>query len=301
MKTILIAGGTGLVGKLLSKKLKDQGYDIRLLSRFRPNNPAFPTFLWNVDKGVADANAFKGADIVINLAGSGIADKLWTKSRKKEITESRVKSNQLLAYCFKNYHKPSLYLSAGAIGFYGDRGGEEILTEEKKAGKDFLSESCQLWENSVFETGDSSLRLVIFRIGIVLSTKGGALQKMLWPWKMGISTSFNPGDQWYSWIHEDDLVRLFQFGIQEEQLRGIYNAVAPNPVKMIDFARALKEQSKLPWRMVFSIPHKLLTTAMGEMSTVLTNSSRVSPNKILELGFQFKYPSIGEALKNLIG
>jgi len=300
MKTILIAGGTGLVGQLLSKKLKAGGHDIRLLSRFRPTNPTFPTFLWNIDKGVADANAFKEVDIVINLAGSGVADKLWTKSRKKEITESRVKSNQLLAYCFKNYHKPSLYLSAGAIGFYGNR-GEEILTEEKKAGQDFLSESCQLWENSVFETGDSSFRLVIFRIGIVLSTKGGALQKMLLPWKMGIAASFNPGDQWYSWIHEEDLVRLFQFGIQEEQMQGIFNAVAPNPVKMIDFARALKKQSKLPWRMVFSIPKKLLTTAMGEMSTVLTNSSRVSSDKITELGFQFKYPNLGEALKNLIG
>jgi uncharacterized protein (TIGR01777 family) len=300
MKTILIAGGTGLVGQLLSKKLKADGHDIRLLSRFRPTNPTFPTFLWNIDKGVADANAFKGVDIVINLSGSGVADKLWTKSRKKEITESRVKSNQLLAYCFKNYHKPSLYLSAGAIGFYGNR-GEEILTEEKKAGQDFLSESCQLWENSVFETGDSSFRLVIFRIGIVLSTKGGALQKMLLPWKMGIAASFNPGDQWYSWIHEEDLVRLFQFGIQEEQMQGIFNAVAPNPVKMIDFARALKKQSKLPWRMVFSIPKKLLTTAMGEMSTVLTNSSRVSSDKITELGFQFKYPNLGEALKNLIG
>jgi uncharacterized protein (TIGR01777 family) len=300
MKTILIAGGTGLVGQLLSKKLKADGHDIRLLSRFRPTNPTFPTFLWNIDKGVADANAFKEVDIVINLAGSGVADKLWTKSRKKEITESRVKSNQLLAYCFKNYHKPSLYLSAGAIGFYGNR-GEEILTEEKKAGQDFLSESCQLWENSVFETGDSSFRLVIFRIGIVLSTKGGALQKMLLPWKMGIAASFNPGDQWYSWIHEEDLVRLFQFGIQEEQMQGIFNAVAPNPVKMIDFARALKKQSKLPWRMVFSIPKKLLTTAMGEMSTVLTNSSRVSSDKITGLGFQFKYPNLGEALKNLIG
>ena len=300
MKTILIAGGTGLVGQLLSKKLKADGHDIRLLSRFRPTNPTFPTFLWNIDKGVADANAFKEVDIVINLAGSGVADKLWTKSRKKDITESRVKSNQLLAYCFKNYHKPSLYLSAGAIGFYGNR-GEEILTEEKKAGQDFLSESCQLWENSVFETEDSSFRLVIFRIGIVLSTKGGALQKMLLPWKMGIAASFNPGDQWYSWIHEEDLVRLFQFGIQEEQMQGIFNAVAPNPVKMIDFARALKKQSKLPWRMVFSIPKKLLTTAMGEMSTVLTNSSRVSSDKITGLGFQFKYPNLGEALKNLIG
>jgi len=300
MKTILIAGGTGLVGQLLSKKLNADGHDIRLLSRFRPTNPTFPTFLWNIDKAVADANAFKGVDIVINLAGSGVADKLWTKSRKKEITESRVKSNQLLTYCFKNYHKPSLYLSAGAIGFYGNR-GEEILTEEKKAGQDFLSESCQLWENSVFETGDSSFRLVIFRIGIVLSTKGGALQKMLLPWKMGIAASFNPGDQWYSWIHEEDLVRLFQFGIQEEQMQGIFNAVAPNPVKMIDFARALKKQSKLPWRMVFSIPKKLLTTAMGEMSTVLTNSSRVSSDKITGLGFQFKYPNLGEALKNLIG
>lgn len=300
MKTILIAGGTGLVGQLLAQTLKDEGYNIRLISRSKPANPLFPTFLWNVDKGVADGNAFKEVDIVINLAGSGVADKLWTERRKKEITESRVKSNQLLAYCFKNYHRPFLYLSAGAIGFYGDR-DNEILTEEHVAGDDFLSKSCTAWENAVFETVDHNTRLVLFRIGIVLSPRGGALQKMLLPWKMGISTSFNPGNQWYSWIHEKDLVRLFLFAIQNEQIKGIYNAVAPNPEKMYDFAKAMNAQSKLPWRMVWSIPRTLLTTAMGEMSTVLTHSTRVSAEKIMNAGFQFTFKKMDEALKNLIG
>ena len=300
MKTILIAGGTGLVGQLLAQTLKDEGYNIRLISRFKPANPLFPTFLWNVKKGVADLNAFKEVDIVINLAGTGVADKLWTESRKKEITESRVKSNQLLAYCFKNYHRPALYLSAGAIGFYGDR-DNEILTEEHAAGDDFLSKSCTAWENAVFETVDHNTRLVLFRIGIVLSPRGGALQKMLLPWKMGISTSFNPGTQWYSWIHEKDLVRLFLFAVQNEQIKGIYNAVAPNPEKMYDFAKAMNAQSKLPWRMVWSIPRTFLTAAMGEMSTVLTHSTRVSAEKIMNAGFQFTFKKMDEALKNLIG
>jgi uncharacterized protein (TIGR01777 family) len=300
MKTILIAGGTGLVGQLLAQTLKDEGYKIRLISRSKPVNSVFPTFLWNVEKGVADGNAFKEVDIVINLAGSGVADKLWTERRKKEITESRVKSNQLLAYCFKNYHRPALYISAGAIGFYGHR-EDEILTEEYAAGDDFLSKSCTAWENAVLETADHDTRLILFRIGIVLSPRGGALQKMLLPWKMGISTSFNPGNQWYSWIHEEDLVRLFVFGIQNEQIEGIYNAVAPNPEKMYDFAKAMKAQSKLPWRMVWSIPFTLLTAAMGEMSTVLTNSARVSSEKIIRAGFQFTFKKMDEALKNLIG
>ena len=300
MKTILIAGGTGLVGQLLAQTLKDEGYNIRLISRSKPSNPVFPTFLWNVDKGVADGNAFIGVDIVINLAGSGVADKLWTERRKKEITESRVKSNQLLAYCFKNYHRPALYISAGAIGFYGHR-NDELLTEEHPSGDDFLSKSCTAWEKAVFETADPSTRLIIFRIGIVLSERGGALQKMLLPWKMGISTSFNPGNQWYSWIHEEDLVRLFVFGIQNEQIEGIYNAVAPNPEKMYDFAKVMKAQSKLPWRMVWTIPFTLLTAAMGEMSTVLTNSAKVSSKKIIKAGFQFKFKKMDEALKNLIG
>jgi uncharacterized protein (TIGR01777 family) len=300
MKTILIAGGTGLVGQLLAQTLKDEGYKIRLISRSKPVNSVFPTFLWNVEKGVADGNAFKEVDIVINLAGSGVADKLWTERRKKEITESRVKSNQLLAYCFKNYHRPAIYLSAGAIGFYGDR-DNEILTEEHAAGNDFLSKSCTAWENAVFETADHNTRLVLFRIGIVLSPRGGALQKMLLPWKMGISTSFNPGNQWYSWIHEKDLVRLFLFAIQNEQIKGIYNAVAPNPEKMYDFAKAMNAQNKLPWRMVWSIPLTLLTTAMGEMSTVLTHSTRVSAEKIMSAGFQFTFKKMDEALKNLIG
>jgi uncharacterized protein (TIGR01777 family) len=300
MKTILIAGGTGLVGQLLAQTLKDEGYKIRLISRSKPVNSVFPTFLWNVEKGVADGNAFKEVDIVINLAGSGVADKLWTERRKKEITESRVKSNQLLAYCFKNYHRPALYISAGAIGFYGHR-EDEILTEEYASGDDFLSKSCTAWENAVFETADHDTRLILFRIGIVLSPRGGALQKMLLPWKMGISTSFNPGNQWYSWIHEEDLVRLFVFGIQNEQIEGIYNAVSPNPEKMYDFAKAMKAQSKLPWRMVWSIPFTLLTAAMGEMSTVLTNSARVSSEKIIRAGFQFTFKKMDEALKNLIG
>jgi uncharacterized protein (TIGR01777 family) len=300
MKTILIAGGTGLVGQLLAQTLKNEGYKIRLISRSKPVNSVFPTFLWNVEKGVADGNAFKEVDIVINLAGSGVADKLWTERRKKEITESRVKSNQLLAYCFKNYHRPALYISAGAIGFYGHR-EDEILTEEYAAGDDFLSKSCTAWENAVFETADHDTRLILFRIGIVLSPRGGALQKMLSPWKMGISTSFNPGNQWYSWIHEEDLVRLFVFGIQNEQIEGIYNAVSPNPEKMYDFAKAMKAQSKLPWRMVWSIPFTLLTAAMGEMSTVLTNSARVSSEKIIRAGFQFTFKKMDEALKNLIG
>jgi uncharacterized protein (TIGR01777 family) len=300
MKTILIAGGTGLVGQLLAQTLKDEGYKIRLISRSKPVNSVFPTFLWNVEKGVADGNAFKEVDIVINLAGSGVADKLWTERRKKEITESRVKSNQLLAYCFKNYHRPALYISAGAIGFYGHR-EDEILTEEYAAGDDFLSKSCTAWENAVFETADHDTRLILFRIGIVLSPRGGALHKMLLPWKMGISTSFNPGNQWYSWIHEEDLVRLFVFGIQNEQIEGIYNAVSPNPEKMYDFAKAMKAQSKLPWRMVWSIPFTLLTAAMGEMSTVLTNSARVSSEKIIRAGFQFTFKKMDEALKNLIG
>jgi len=300
MKTILIAGGTGLVGQLLARTLKEEGYNIRLISRSKPTNPVFPTFLWNDEKGVADGNAFKEVDIVINLAGSGVADKLWTERRKKEITESRVKSNQLLASCFNNYHRPALYLSAGAIGFYGHR-DNEILTEEHAAGDGFLSKSCIAWENAVFETTDQDIRLVLFRIGIVLSPRGGALQKMLLPWKMGISTSFNPGNQWYSWIHEKDLVRLFLFAIQNEQIKGIYNAVAPNPEKMYDFANAMNAQSKLPWRMVLSIPRMLLTTAMGEMSTVLTHSTRVSAEKIMSAGFQFTFKKMDEALKNLIG
>lgn len=300
MKTILIAGGTGLVGQLLAKTLRDEGYNIRLMSRSKPANPVFPTFLWNVDKGVADRNAFKEVDIVINLAGSGVADKLWTDRRKKEITESRVKSNELLSYCFKNYHRPALYISAGAIGFYGHR-GEELLTEEHTAGNDFLSKSCTAWENAVFEAAGESTRLILFRIGIVLSARGGALQKMMFPWKMGISTSFNPGNQWYSWIHEQDLVRLFVFGIENEQIEGIYNAVAPNPEKMYDFAKAMKDQSKLPWRMIWSIPFTLLTAAMGEMSTVLTNSAKVSSEKIISAGFQFTFKKMDAALKNLIG
>jgi uncharacterized protein (TIGR01777 family) len=300
MNTVLIAGGTGLVGKQLSRSLKDAGYDIRLLSRFKPTHAIFPTFLWNIEKGVADKNAFEGVDIVINLAGTGVADKPWTKARKKEITESRVKSNQLFNRYFNDYHRPSLYLSAGAIGFYGNR-GEEILTEEAEGGADFLSESCQLWERSVYETAHPDMRLVIFRIGMVLSMRGGALQKMLLPWKMGISGSFGSGNQWVSWIHEEDLVRLFLFGIREANLRGIYNAVAPNPEKMIDFARTMSARSKLPWHFVCPIPGIMLSTAMGEMSTILTNSARVSSLKVRDLGFQFKFSELDEALKNLMG
>lgn len=299
MKNILIAGGTGLVGTRLSHLLRGQGYHISHLSRHADPNAEFPTFAWDPDKGTYDKKAFENADAIINLAGAGIVDKRWTADRKRVIIESRTLSNALIAkFLQKEKHTIKTYISASAIGFYADRGAA-LLTEDDVAGKGFLAESTVAWENAIDEVRKTGIRTVALRIGIVLSTEGGALPEMLKPFLVRTGVYFGNGEQYISWIHIDDLCRIFQFALEHNNMSGIYNAVAPKPMTNYAFTQAIAE-AKGGGYLLLPAPAFTLRIAMGEMADTVLNGTNVSSQKIENQGFTFVYTDALPALKSLL-
>jgi len=298
MSTIVIAGGTGLLGKRLSVLLKEKGHEVLHLSRRANPKAAFPTLTWDPEKGVIDESAVKRADVVINLAGAGIADRRWTTARKQLIIDSRVQSAYTLLKALKNAGKAEVYLSAAAVGYYGDS-GDQIMDETAPPGKGFLPESCMAWEKAIQGVATSGIRTVGFRIGIVLSTEGGALRKMLLPLKFGINTYFGNGSQWFSWIHIDDLCHLFIAAIENREMKGIYNAVAPNPVTNYQFSKVLAKAWKRP-SLLLPAPAFILRLAMGEMADVVLTGQRVSAKKAIGAGFVFQFPELEAALGDVL-
>ena len=298
MQNILIAGGTGLVGIHLSRILRGRGYNVMHLSR-RPNlNAEFSAYAWDIEKNTLDETAFSQADYIINLAGSGIADKRWTDSRKRDIIESRTKSTLLLGHYLKNNpHHVKAYLSASAIGFYGER-GDELVNEESPVGKGFLAESTQAWENAIDEVRKTSIRTVAVRTGVVLSTEGGALEKMLISFMFRVGVYFGNGNQWFSWIHIEDLCNIFVWAIEQPKAAGIYNGVAPNPLSNFDLTEAIST-AKGGGYLLIPTPGLALRIAMGEMSDVVLNSTKVSSQRVVNEGFRFKFPEAVPALKDL--
>ncbi len=300
-KTIVITGGTGLIGKRLSELFSKENYDLRILTRTkRSAHDNISYYTWDPLNGEIDNSVFENSDYVITLAGAGIADKRWTEKRKRLIIDSRVKGNELVRTTLaKLNHRPKAIISASAIGFYGDR-ADEVLTESSDAGsQEFLTESTLAWEESIQKLSDSTDRLSIFRIGIVLSTKGGALEKMLLPLNFGISGYFGNGKQYYSWIHIDDICSMFMEAMENPKWEGIYNGVSPNPLPLKKFAKAIKT-SKLPFGIAAPVPKGLLQIAMGEMTKMLTNSTRVVPKRALSQGFEFQFTDLKLAVSDLI-
>ncbi len=299
MKTVLIGGGSGFVGMHLSRRLRRDGYTVRHLSRSARPEAEFPTYVWDIKTGTIDDAAFAGVDFVINLAGAGIADERWTDQRKEIIIRSRTGSTQLLAATLQRLdHKPTLYLSASAIGYYGDR-GEEWLTEESTPGEGFLSVSCVQWEASVRAITDLGIATFINRTGVVLHPAAGALEKMMIPLKFWTSTYFGDGRQYFSWIHIEDLVGIYAYAL-EHQLEGIHNGTAPNPVRSKDFAAALGPAAGKK-ALVVPAPAPALELAMGEMSHTVLDSARVSAAKVEAAGYRFAYPELSQALEQLLG
>lgn len=299
MASILLAGGAGLIGRRLRSLLVQEGYQVSILSRKAHPYGEFPTFVWNPDKGTIDHDAVRKADVVINLAGAGIADARWTPERKREIIESRTRSTRLLLESFQSTgHFPKCYISGAAIGYYGERGNEE-LTEDARPGTGFLAESCVAWEQAIAEVAAAGIRTVAFRIGIVLSTKGGALEKMLPPARLGAGAYFGNGAQWYSWVHIDDLCRMFLHAIQHPEMAGTFNAVAPQPVTNKDLSHALMRALGKP-AILLPAPAFALRWAMGEMADVVLNSTKVSSKKIELAGFQFQFNSLDATFTDLL-
>ena len=299
METVLIGGGSGFVGMHLSRRLRREGYEVRHLSRSRRPEAEFMTFQWDVREQTVDNAAFDDVDYIVNLTGAGIADERWTDERKAVIVKSRTESTRLLARSIDRLQlKPKLYLSASAIGYYGDR-GEELLTEEDDPGTGFLSTSTVMWEQSVEAVAALGVPVFINRTGIVLHPEEGALQKMLLPLKVRTSTYFGDGQQYYSWVHIEDIVSIYTFALKQ-QLTGVYNGTAPNPVRNKHFAEALGPAMGKS-ALVLPAPVPALKVALGEMSHTVLDSARCSAAKIEGAGYRFAYPELSQALAQLLG
>ncbi|MBR9921890.1 MAG: TIGR01777 family protein [Bacteroidetes bacterium] len=298
MKKILIGGGSGLIGLQLAQMLQKSGYEVRLLSRKKRSNLPYEVFQWDVKAGTIDPEAFRDLDYVINLAGAGIADKRWSDARKKLIIDSRVETTRLLWKYIREMELPlKAYVSASAVGYYGDR-GEALMTEDATPGDGFLSESTKQWEDAIF-SGPENIRTAAVRIGIVSSTQGGALEKLILPAKYGVATYFGNGKQWFSWIHISDLCRLFLFVLENDTINGPVNGVGPNPARLRELVAGIRKSVGIPGLML-PIPEFLMRIPMGEMADVLFSSTKVSSAKAEKAGFKFEYPTLMPALKDLL-
>ncbi len=286
------------MGTRLSEMLIDSGYEVAHLSRTPDKYARYKTFKWDVAKGHIDENAIKYADYIINLAGTSVSGDKWTAARKKEILNSRVQSTNLLCeYLEKTTHHVKGFLASSAVGIYGNS-GDKLVLEESSYGSDFLAEVCKQWEHASWEIHRQGIRTVIFRIGIVLSNKGGALPQIAKPVKMMAGAPLGSGKQVMSWIHIDDLCRLFIKAIEEPQFTGVYNAVSPNPATNEELTKTLAKVMHKP--MVFpNVPAFGLKLMMGEMSEIILGGSRVSANKVLQTGFTFEHSQLKEALESL--
>jgi len=296
---VLITGASGLIGRRLTDLLLQKGCRVSHLGR-DVRKGQIPSFHWNPKEGTVDANAFNGVDTVIHLAGAGIADKRWTTRRKQEILDSRLQATSLLCDSLESQpHKVRTVICASAIGYYGFGPGDTTITEESPAGKDFLSSVVVRWEQSMERLATLGIRLVKIRIGIVLSKKGGALREMARPVSWGIGAPLGSGRQIVSWIHIDDLCGIFLKALQDDRLHGAFNATAPNPVTNKELMQAIAHVMGRP---IFlpPIPPFLMRILVGEMADLVLFGSQVSSQKIVDSGYNFKYPQLIDALDDLL-
>ncbi len=300
MKKIVISGGTGLIGSKLTELLVHSGYEVVILTR----NPS----RYKSEKGIsyskidlADLNnsisVFENAYSIINLAGAGVADKKWTPQYKKEIYDSRINlTSHIVEAINRTENKPNSFISASAIGIYGDRGDEQ-LNEKSHAADTFLAKVCSDWEMEADKCNDS-VRVVKSRIGIVLDRNGGALPKMLMPYKLFVGGAIGSGNQWMSWTHIDDICNLFLWCIESNDVSGAVNFTAPNPVTMNYFAYHLGKTIKRP--SFFKVPAFVLKLILGESAEVVLASQRVYPLAALHLGYKFKFENLNLALDDIL-
>lgn len=299
-KNVLITGASGLVGTRLTSLLMQKGYQVSHLSRRSSSGPIL-THQWSVVDGTMENSAIDGVDSIVHLAGAGIADKRWTSSRKREILESRTKSSELLYHTLKqNPNQVKTFVSASAIGIYGNGGAEKIFTEEDKPADDFLADVVRQWEESVDRIAGLGIRVVKIRIGILLSEKGGALAEMVKPIKWCVGSPLGSGKQILSWIHMDDVCRIFIKAIEDESMAGAYNAVSPIPASNKELTVAIAKALDKPlWAP--NVPRFVLKLILGEMSELVLKGSHVSAHKIKNTGFEFEHTDLDDAIGKLLG
>ena len=297
---VLITGGTGAIGSQLCDFLSEHNLVVSVLSRSRNEHSKYTTYLWDYENSLIENEAFEQCDYIIHLAGAGIADKRWTKARKREILNSRVKTTALLFKALSNTdHKVKGIISASAVGYYGQITTPLNFKEEDPPGNDFVASVCKAWETEVNSFNELSVRTVNLRIGIVLMKKGGALEKMAQPFRWNVGAPLGHGKQIIPWIHIIDLNHIVLQALTNSEMKGAYNCCAPDPVSNEKFseeiAGALGKTLWLP-----RVPSSVLRLLLGKRAVLLTEGSRVSSKKILNSGYVFKYPHLREALKDLL-
>jgi len=297
-KHILITGATGLVGKKLIHKLHAEGHSISVLVRKRVNVKNTSVYLWDVYKNYIDPACIEGIDTVIHLAGENIAGKKWTKERKQKIIDSRVLAAQMLLKLIKDTNTPvRTFISASAVGYYGDC-GDEILTETSSNGYGFLAECCKLWEDAVDQGKNLGMRIVKLRIGFVLAKNEGALAALDKPIRFFAGAPLGSGNQWIPWVHIDDLVNMFVQALNDPRMSGPYNACAPFPVTNATLTKAVAKSLHRPvWPI--HVPEKVLEMILGKMNVIVLISNNTSAQKLLDEGFRFKYTHLEDALADI--
>ena len=304
MATVLITGGTGLIGTALTKALVQKDYEVIIVSRSAKisSQKNIDYVKWDVDKQIIDEKAIQKADYIVHLAGANVGERRWTKKRKKQIIESRIDTGKLLVKALKEIpNKVSAVISSSAIGYYGPDGqipNPKPFVETDLASANFLATTVQQWENAIEPVKDSGKRLAFFRTGIVLSNDGGAYKEFKKTLRFGVVSVLGNGKQKISWIHMDDLCRLYIEAIENESWRGVYNAVSPNPVSNQQLIKEIAKQTR-KFYITVKVPSIVLKIILGEMSIEVLKSATVSSRKVERKAFRFLFPTIEAAIKNL--
>ena len=294
---VLITGASGLIGQALQKSFTEKGFDLLLASRKAPEDERH--IQWDIESGFSDPEKLEGINAVVHLAGENVSGLRWTDDKKKAIRDSRVLGTRNVVDAIsKLKNRPKVLVASSAIGFYGERGDEEV-TESSAAGDNFLADVSKAWEAESRRAEDAGIRTVLLRTGIVLSKGGGALSTMLLPFKLGVGGVVGSGKQWMSWISLDDEIAVINFAIENENLRGAVNAVSPNPVTNHDFTKTLGEVLYRPT--FLPLPEFAVSMVFGEMGdALLLASTKVVPKRLTDAGFEFKYPELKAAIEHAV-
>lgn len=288
-----------MVGSALTEKLLHRGFKVAHVGRSARGGKV-PCFRWSISENYLDPKALEGVDAIIHLAGAGVADGRWTSARKQEIMASRVDSGKLLCHALKTVpNAVKTVISASGIGFYGLTTEPNLCTEVDAPGTDFLATVCVAWEQAIKPIEAPDARLAIFRIGVVLSNKGGALAQMAAPVRWGVGAPLGTGKQMISWVHIDDLCNMMLAALEQPQWKGIYNAVAPNPISNGALTKAIGTALHRPvWPI--SVPGFALRLMVGQMAEIVLSGARVSCEKVKQAGFKFEYEEVGKAIRQLL-
>jgi uncharacterized protein (TIGR01777 family) len=300
---IVITGGTGTIGRRLVYHLLQYGHVVKVISRqpFKPANlPAKIIFgQWDGKTAEGWGSLVDGADAVVNLAGASLADKPWTDERKREIEESRSNAGKAMVEAISAAGvKPKVLIQSSAVGYYGPQNNDKVITEDSPPGDDFMAQVCQAWEASTQAVEAMGVRRVVTRSGVVLDMQGGALPRMVLPFRLFAGGPIGFGKQWFPWIHYCDEVEAVRFLIQNEAASGPFNLTSPNTLRNRELARTIGKVMKRP--AFFPVPSPVLKLMFGEMSTVLLDGQQVVPERLQELGYQFKFPEVEAALRDLL-